>query len=131
MSLIDPSTRWWNRYGVRRTAAWVCWTAAVVLALIGGWAVTGALGDAGASAAWVVPVVYTLGLLLLLGGTFLWLFGREIEHFEPRPMLMPIVALLGAQGSARSRTPSSRASIRRSSPSSSPPSASSGWWRSS
>lgn len=100
MSLIDPSTHWWNRGGPRRIAAGVCWVVSIALSLVAGWATTGALGPSGADAApaWLIPIAATTSLLLLLAGVFLWIVGGRFDEFDPRVVFMPLAATFVAQG---------------------------------
>lgn len=100
MSLIDPSTRWWNRNGSRRVTAGLCWVMAVALSAVSGWAITAEMtpADVDTSPPWLIPVASTVALLLLLAGIFLWIASADSDVFDPRVIFMPVAATFTAQG---------------------------------
>lgn len=97
MSLIDPSTRWWNRNRPRRTAAWVCWIVATAGFLAGGWSVDGLGASSSDDPAWLVAI-FPISFLLLLGGIFLHVLGDDSEDWDPRVVFFPTAALFVAIG---------------------------------
>lgn len=102
MSLIDPSTRWWNRYGVRRGAAWGCWIASMLVIFTVGWAFGAVFApDDGASfrPQAFIPILFPVGLILLLAGGCLYFLSEEDDsEFKPRVIFFPLACLFMAQG---------------------------------
>jgi hypothetical protein len=90
MSLHDPSKRIWNRYPVRRSLVWICWTLSAAGAFAGGAGLTVPGG-------WP-EVVWIVAFLLALGGGFLNTFGLPPEPFDVRPTFTPIGVLFLATG---------------------------------
>lgn len=91
MSLIDPSTRWWNRAGARRTAAFVAWSASLAAAAIAGWAVAfAATPTDGGVPEWLLITCCIVPIPLLLLGAFLYFLGDDSGDFEPRSVFMPL-----------------------------------------
>ncbi|MBM9463038.1 hypothetical protein JL108_06210 [Aeromicrobium sp. YIM 150415] len=95
MSLIDPSSRWWNRGSTRRGAAYLCWTVAVLSAGFGAWDLGGAVGSTPAALSLIAS---TVSIPLLILGVFLYQFGVDSEEFEGRSLFMPLVGYFIALG---------------------------------
>ncbi|WP_181276358.1 hypothetical protein [Brevibacterium oceani] len=98
MSLVDPGTLWWNKYGIRRAGAWACWVLAVVAAFVGSWITW--VGDATPLPLpmWVELTGSIIPLPLLLLGEFLWIIGTGRGDFDIRAIFMPIAAYFAALG---------------------------------
>lgn len=86
MSLINPSTRWWNREGTRRALAWSCWVVGAVCFFVVGAVFVN-------SHPVVIPVLFPLGLTCLLGGSFAHLAAVGSDDFDPRPVFLPVAGL--------------------------------------
>ena len=68
MSLIDPSTRWWNRW--LWTLPWVCWGLAMLLVFLGSWAIIWSTEGEQQELAIAGTVASVVSLLLMIGGGF-------------------------------------------------------------
>ncbi len=96
MSLIDPSTRWWNRNGTRRAAAAVCWVVAIGGTLIGTWAVW--IGETAPVPQPVALAVLIAAIPLLVAGSFLYKFGSVASDQDARFVLLPLALYFVALG---------------------------------
>lgn len=101
MSLVDPSTRCWNRRGIRRAIMWICWGAALIATLTGGWA-TGISISAPHVAdqvpGWVWAIAYAGGLVLLLLGELFYFLSTDSEEFNPRAVSTTLAVCFVALG---------------------------------
>lgn len=96
MSLVNPSTRWWNSLRNRRRLAWVSWVIS-----IGAFVATGWLFETMDGAK--VAILFPLGMITMLGGEFLYLLGSDPDDdFNPRVVFFPLAALFIAQGVGQS-----------------------------
>ena len=102
MSLIDPSTRWWNRPRVRRNLAWTCWVVLMPAAFAAGW-VFGMEFDIGYQATFelggIIAILLVLLVLLLLAGAFLDILSKDSEaDFNFRAISLPLAGMFLFQG---------------------------------
>lgn len=98
MSLVDPQSRWWNGDATRWRAAYVCWALAIVLTLVGMWSVMA--GEVSPLPVWFVLVSSLLPVPLLIGGTFLIVFGTaDRDDLDARIIVVPMAAYFVANGS--------------------------------
>lgn len=95
MSLIDPSSRWWNRGSTRRGAAYLCWTVAILSTGFGAWDMGGAVGSTPAALSLIAS---TVSIPLLILGGFLYQFGVDSEDFDGRAVFLPLAAYFVAWG---------------------------------
>ena len=68
MSLIDPSTRWWNRW--MWALPWACWGLALILSFVGSWGFTRTIDATEPVATMLALGASMISLLLLIGGAF-------------------------------------------------------------
>lgn len=95
MSLINPSTRWWNSHHLRRRLAWVCWAISLGAFFATGWTAETMDGA-------LIAIVFPLGMVTMLGGEFLYLLGTDSEEaFNPRVVFFPLGGLFVAQGAGQ------------------------------
>ncbi len=95
MSLIDPSSRWWNRGSTRRGAAYLCWVVAVLFAAFGAWDLGAAVGSPPSVSSIIAS---TVSIPLLILGGFLYQFGVDSEDVDGRTVFMPLAAYFVALG---------------------------------
>lgn len=102
MSLIDPSTHWWNTDRARRVAARLCWAVSMCACFVVGWGFIDAAGPADeGQPLWLIPVLFPLALILLIVGAFLHFAaepGDRSEEFNPRVIFLPLAGMFFFQG---------------------------------
>lgn len=96
MSLIDPSTRWWNRGGIRIAAAVVCWAISIGGTLVGSWSMW--IGDAAVVPTSVPFVLFIASIPLLIAGSFLYRFGSAASDQDARFIFVPMALYFVALG---------------------------------
>ncbi|WP_430825437.1 hypothetical protein [Brevundimonas diminuta] len=102
MSMIDPTSPWWNRPSLRRQFGWVCWSAAVVTAFITGWSgAQGAIpGDVDfLSLQDASGIGLSIGIGLLLAGGPAYASGVWADEGPPiRIFYVPLIAFFISLG---------------------------------
>ncbi len=101
MSLIDPSTRWWNSYRVRGWAARACWVVSMTSCFVIGWSFIAGVGPADETSGWLFSALLPLSVLLIIAGAFLHLAsdpGGRSEDWNPRIIFLPIAGSFFFQG---------------------------------
>lgn len=96
MSLIDPTTRWWNRDSTRRVAAYTCWIVGTGLALYSSWTLWGTVD--GSAPTWLIIACAMLPIPLLIAGAFLYQFSIESDEPSGRALTFPLAAYFIAIG---------------------------------
>lgn len=105
MSLINPSSRWWNRPRPRKTAAWTCVAVGALLIFVASWffslELAGVASGSGSGAGAPAQVGISAGLLgfgLIMGGVFVRAFGPGSDDMGAREIGHPIALVFVAMG---------------------------------
>ncbi len=99
MSLVNPSSRWWNRPRPRKTVAWCCMAVGGLLVFVASWIFSLELEGVASGASVGVGVgTGLLGFALVMVGMFGRALGPGSDDMDAREIGNPIALLFVAMG---------------------------------